>query len=33
MKLEVLQSCPEVIRNFLTYSETIKGKSSRSVEG
>ncbi|MGI6280148.1 MAG: tyrosine recombinase XerC [Acutalibacteraceae bacterium] len=33
MKLEILQSCPEVIRNFLTYCETIKGKSSRSVEG
>lgn len=33
MKLEVLQSCPAVIRDFLTYSETIKGKSSRSVEG
>ncbi len=33
MKLEVLQSCPAVIRDFLTYNETIKGKSSRSVEG
>ncbi len=33
MKLEVLQSCPPVIRDFLTYSETIKGKSSLSVEG
>ena len=33
MKLEVLQHCPIVIRDFLTYSETIKGKSSRSVEG
>ena len=33
MKLEVLQSCPPVIRDFLTYNETIKGKSSRSVEG
>ena len=33
MKLEVLQNCPIVIRDFLTYSETIKGKSSRSVEG
>ena len=33
MKLEVLQSCPNVIRDFLTYNETIKGKSSRSVEG
>ncbi len=33
MKLEVLQVCPPVIRDFLTYNETIKGKSSRSVEG
>lgn len=29
----ILQSCPPLIREFLTYSETIKGKSSRSVEG
>lgn len=33
MKHEVLQNCPAVIRDFLTYSETIKGKSSLSVEG
>lgn len=33
MKLEILQTCPPVIRDFLTYNETIKGKSSRSVEG
>jgi len=33
MKLEILQSCPHVIRDFLTYNETIKGKSTRSVEG
>ncbi len=33
MKLEILQDCPPVIRDFLTYNETIKGKSSRSVEG
>lgn len=33
MKLEVLQSCPNVIRDFLTYNEIIRGKSSRSVEG
>ena len=33
MKLEVLQNCPNIIRDFLTYNETIKGKSSRSVEG
>ncbi|MBR2489514.1 MAG: site-specific integrase, partial [Clostridia bacterium] len=33
MKLEIIQSCPPVIRDFLTYNETIRGKSSRSVEG
>ena len=33
MRLEILQSCPSVIRDFLTYNETIRGKSSRSVEG
>ncbi len=33
MKKEILQSCPPVIRDFLTYNEAIKGKSSRSVEG
>lgn len=33
MKLEILQSCPEVIKQFLTYCETIRGRSSRSVEG
>lgn len=33
MKLEILQNCPPVIRDFLTYNETIRGKSSRSVEG
>ncbi len=33
MKLEILQNCPSVIRDFLTYNETIKGKSSLSVEG
>ena len=33
MKLEILQTCPHVIRDFLTYNETIKGKSSLSVEG
>ena len=27
MKLEILQNCPPVIRDFLTYNETIKGKS------
>ncbi len=33
MKLEILQSNPPIIRDFLTYNETIRGKSSRSVEG
>ena len=33
MKYEILQKCPAVIRDFLTYNETIKGKSSLSVEG
>lgn len=33
MKLEILQSCSPVIRDFLTYNETIKGKSGLSVEG
>lgn len=33
MRYEVLQECPAVIRDFLTYNETIRGKSSRSVEG
>jgi site-specific recombinase XerD len=33
MKHEILQSCPPIIRDFLTYNETIKGKSSLSVEG
>lgn len=33
MKIEIIQTCPPVIRDFLTYNETIRGKSSRSVEG
>ncbi len=33
MKLEILSECPDFLRDFLTYNETIKGKSSRSVEG
>lgn len=33
MKLEIIQTCPAFLRDFLTYNETIKGKSSRSVEG
>ena len=32
MKHEILLSAPPIIRDFLTYSETIKGKSSRSVD-
>ena len=33
MKHEILKGCPPIIRDFLTYNETIKGKSSLSVEG
>ncbi len=32
MQYEKLMSAPPILRDFLTYSETIKGKSSRSVE-
>lgn len=32
MRLEILSTCPDFIRDFLTYNETIKGKSSKSVE-
>ncbi len=32
MKHEILLTAPPIIRDFLTYSETIKGKSSLSVE-
>ncbi len=32
MKHENLLSAPPIIRDFLTYSETIKGRSSRSVD-
>ncbi len=32
MKHEILLSAPPIIRDFLTYNETIKGKSSKSVE-
>lgn len=31
MKHEILLSCPPIIRDFLTYNETIKGKSSKTV--
>ena len=33
MKQTILAGCPQIIRDFLTYSEIIKGKSSRSVQG
>lgn len=33
MKQNILAGCPPIIRDFLTYSEIIKGKSSRSVQG
>lgn len=32
MKHEILLTCPPIIRDFLTYNETIKNKSSNSVE-
>ncbi len=32
MKFELITSAPPVIRDFLTYSESIKGKSSASIE-
>ncbi len=32
MKHEILLSAPLIIRNFLAYSETIKGKSSKSID-
>ncbi len=32
MKHEILISAPPIIRDFLTYSESIKGKSSNSIE-
>lgn len=32
MKYEILLSAPPIIRDFLTYNETIKGKSSLSVD-
>lgn len=32
MKHDILMSAPPIIRDFLTYNETIKGKSSRSVD-
>lgn len=32
MKHELLLSCPPIIRDFLTYNEVIKGKSSKSVD-
>lgn len=32
MKHEILLSSPPILRDFLTYNETIKGKSAKSVE-
>lgn len=32
MKYEILMNAPPLLRDFLTYSETIKGKSSASIE-
>ena len=32
MKHELILSSPPILRDFLTYSETIRGKSSKSVE-
>ncbi len=32
MKHEILVSAPPIIRDFLTYSESIKGKSSNSID-
>lgn len=32
MRMNILSECPDFIRDFLTYNEIIKGKSSKSVE-
>ena len=32
MRLDILNGCPDFIRDFLTYNEIIRGKSSKSVE-
>ena len=32
MRMDILSECPDFIRDFLTYNEIIKGKSSKSVE-
>lgn len=32
MKYDILSTVPAFLRDFLTYSETIKGKSSKSIE-
>ena len=32
LKHEILLSSPPILRDFLTYNETIRGKSSKSVE-
>lgn len=33
MKKAYLEDCPEYLKNFLFYMETIKGRSSRTVDG
>lgn len=32
MKHEILLSAPAIVRNFLMYNETVKGKSSKSID-
>lgn len=32
MKKEILETSPEILRNFLGYLQTVKGKSSKTVE-
>ncbi len=32
MKPEILAQCPLILREFLGYTETIKGKSPKTVE-
>jgi len=33
MKAEILEDCPPLLRDFLFYMETIRGRSARTVEG
>ena len=32
MNAAVLKNCPQLLRDFLFYMETIRGRSSRTVE-